>query len=79
MTSKLNHAIFEDFHLRAFYVPSDQDSFVCSQHQSSGMTKCSDIPKLRKGNMTCELDFHTFNEQLLKNPNKSINGCINWN
>jgi hypothetical protein len=42
------------------------------------MTKCSEIPKLRKGNLTCELDFHTF-EQLSKNPNKPINGCINWN
>lgn len=43
------------------------------------MTKCSDIPKLRKGNMTCELDFHAYSEQLLQNPEKPINGCINWN
>ena len=60
-------------------MPPDQDSFVCSHPQSSGMTKCSEIPKLRKGNMTCELDFYTFSDQLLKNPNISINGCINWN
>ncbi|CAF3786772.1 unnamed protein product, partial [Rotaria sp. Silwood1] len=68
-----------DFHLRAFYIPPDQDSFVCSHPQSSGMTKCSDIPKLRKGNLTCELDFHTYNEQSSKYPGKPINGCVNWN
>lgn len=43
------------------------------------MTKCSEIPKLRKGNLTCELDFHTFSSQLAKNPHQPINGCINWN
>ena len=43
------------------------------------MTKCSEIPKLRKGNLTCELDFHTFSEQIRTDPNKPINGCINWN
>ncbi len=29
--------------------------------------------------MTCELDFHTYSEQILEDPKKSINGCINWN
>jgi len=43
------------------------------------MTKCSEIPKLRKGNLTCELDFHVFRDQLANNPQKPINGCINWN
>jgi len=43
------------------------------------MTKCSEIPKLRKGNMTCELDFDTYTAQVASNPNKSINACINWN
>jgi voltage-dependent calcium channel T type alpha-1G len=36
------------------------------------MTKCSDIPKFRRENITCELDFHSINSL-------SINGCINWN
>jgi hypothetical protein len=43
------------------------------------MTKCSEIPKSRKGNMTCELDFHISSTQLANNPHKPINGCINWN
>jgi voltage-dependent calcium channel T type alpha-1G len=43
------------------------------------MTKCSEIPKLRKGNMTCELDFDTYSAQLAINPNKTMNSCINWN
>ena len=60
-------------------MPPDQDSFVCSHPQSSGMTKCSEIPKLRKGNMTCELDFYTIREQIVNDYNKPINGCINWN
>ena len=60
-------------------MPHDQDSFVCSHPQSSGMTKCSEIPKLRRGNMTCELDFYTHSDQLLKNHHQSLNGCINWN
>jgi voltage-dependent calcium channel T type alpha-1G len=68
-----------DFQLRAFYIPPDQDSFVCSHPLSSGMTKCSEIPKLRRGNHTCELDLDTFMAQLAKTPNKPINGCINWN
>jgi len=70
---------YRDFQLRPFYIPPDQDSFVCSPPQSSGMTKCSEIPKLRKGDKTCELDFYTVREQLIKYPNKPINGCINWN
>jgi hypothetical protein len=41
------------------------------------MTKCSEIPKLRQGNMTCELDFDTYSAQVAINPN--INACINWN
>jgi voltage-dependent calcium channel T type alpha-1G len=60
-------------------MPPDQGSFVCSHPQSSGMTKCSEIPKLRKGNLTCELDFYTYSDQLSKDPNISLNGCINWN
>ncbi|CAF5060057.1 unnamed protein product, partial [Rotaria sp. Silwood1] len=68
-----------DFHLRAFYIPPDQDSFVCSHPQSSGMTKCSDIPKLRKGNLTCELDFHTYSEQSSEYPGEAINGLVDGN
>lgn len=78
--AQLDHgSTCSDFPLRPFYIPPDQDSFVCSLPQSSGMTKCSEIPKLRKGNLTCELDFHTFNSQLAKNPHQPVNGCINWN
>jgi voltage-dependent calcium channel T type alpha-1G len=73
------HLFDRDFELRPFYMPPDQGSFVCSQPQSSGMTKCSEIPKLRQGNLTCELDFYTSSDQLAKDPNKSISGCINWN
>ncbi|CAF3425077.1 unnamed protein product [Rotaria socialis] len=74
-----NHALFDDFPLRPFYIPPDHDSFVCSQPHSGGMTKCSEIPKLRKGNTTCELDFYKSSAQLDNNPNMSVNGCINWN
>ncbi|CAF0857896.1 unnamed protein product [Rotaria sordida] len=79
ITNISDYALFENFQLPTFYIPHDQDSFVCSHPQSSGMTKCSDIPKLRIGNMTCELDLYTFSEQLSKNSNKLIHGCINWN
>ncbi len=68
-----------NFPLRPFYIPPDHDSFVCSHPQSSGMTKCSEIPKLRQGNITCELDLDTYSAQLRNNPNEPINGCINWN
>jgi hypothetical protein len=60
-------------------MPPDHDSFICSNPLSGGMTKCSEIPKLRKGNMTCELDFDTFNAQFVDNRTKHVNGCINWN
>ncbi|UJR33723.1 hypothetical protein I4U23_021150 [Adineta vaga] len=79
ITTIPSHPLFDDFPLRPFYIPADQDSFVCSHPQSSGMTKCSEIPKLRKGNMTCELDFYTIREQISNDFHKSINGCINWN
>ena len=75
----MTFVFYRDFQLRAFYIPPDQDSFVCSHPQSSGMTKCSEIPKLRKGNMTCELDFQSFIEQTNHRPQRPINGCINWN
>ncbi|CAF0780786.1 unnamed protein product [Rotaria sp. Silwood1] len=78
-TSIPNDPLFDDFPLRPFYIPPNHDSFVCSHPQSSGMTKCSDIPKLRKGNMTCELDFHTVHAQQIADPKKSVNGCIDWN
>jgi voltage-dependent calcium channel T type alpha-1G len=65
-----------DFPFQSFYIPPDQDSFICSDPSSSGMTKCSEIPKFRRKNMICELDFHSMSSSLT---NKSINGCINWN
>ena len=61
-----------EFLLRAFYIPPDQDSFVCSHPQSSGMTKCSEIPKSREGNRTCELDIHAFIENLNHHPKKTV-------
>ena len=70
---------FSDFPLRPFYIPPDQDSFVCSHPQSSGMTKCSEIPKFKKGNMTCELDLYTISAEITNNPKASFNGCIDWN
>ncbi|CAF4118553.1 unnamed protein product [Rotaria sp. Silwood2] len=71
-----NYALFDDFPFQSFYIPPDQDSFICSYPSSSGMTKCSDIPPFRRDNMTCELDFHALSSSLT---NKAINGCINWN
>jgi hypothetical protein len=73
-------SFYRDFPLRPFYIPPDQDSFVCSQPLSNGMTKCSEIPKFRKGNITCELDFHTTKDKVMANPDVKFNGsCINWN
>ncbi|CAF1073951.1 unnamed protein product [Rotaria sordida] len=71
-----NYTLFDDFPSQSFYIPPDQDSFICSNPSSSGMTKCSEIPQYRRDNMTCELDFHSLNFSLT---NKAINGCINWN
>ncbi|CAF3697645.1 unnamed protein product [Rotaria sordida] len=71
-----NYALFDDFPLQSFYIPPDQDSFICSDPSSSGMTKCSEIPQSRRDNMTCELDLHSLNSLLT---NKIINRCINWN
>ena len=68
-----------DFPLRPFYIPPDHDSFVCSQPHSSGMTKCSEIPKLRKGNLTCEFDAATYNAQVANDSSKATSICINWN
>ncbi|CAF3704659.1 unnamed protein product [Adineta steineri] len=78
-TIRLDESMFGDTLLRPFYIPLDQDSFVCSPAHSSGMTKCTEIPKLRKGNMTCELDYHSYTEQLSRDPHKPVNGCVNWN
>jgi hypothetical protein len=64
---------FSDFPFESFYISPDQNSFICSDPSSSGMTKCSQIRKLRRDNLTCELDFDS---SLI---NKSLNGCINWN
>lgn len=58
--------------LPSFYVPTDRDSFICSPTHGSGMTKCSDIPKLRKGNLTCELDMESSIVSF-------VDHCINWN
>ncbi|CAF3048488.1 unnamed protein product [Rotaria sp. Silwood2] len=71
-----NYALLDDFPFQSFYIPSDQDSFICSDPSSSGMTKCSEIPQLRRDNMICNLDFHSLSSSLA---NKTINGCINWN
>ncbi|CAF2590233.1 unnamed protein product [Rotaria sp. Silwood2] len=70
-TSIDNYAIFDDFPFRPFYIPPDQDSFMCSYPSSNRMTKCSDIPSFRQDNMACELDFHTLSSSLT---NKAING-----
>ena len=40
------------------------------------MTQCSEIPKFRQHDMTCELDIHSLNPSLINN---EVNGCINWN
>lgn len=56
--------------LPSFYIPLDRDSFVCSPSHGNGMTKCSDIPRQRQGNRTCDLDVNS-------NGNVS-DGCINW-
>ncbi|CAF0755454.1 unnamed protein product [Rotaria sordida] len=79
ITSIPDHPLFNDLPLRPFYIPSDHNSFVCSNPQSSGMTKCSEIPTLRKGNMTCELDFYTSYAEIIIDLKKTVNGCINWN
>ncbi|CAF0833175.1 unnamed protein product [Rotaria sordida] len=71
-----NYALFDDFPFQSFYIPPDQDSFICSDPSSNGMTKCSEIPQLRRDNIICELDFHSLSTLLT---NKTINGCINWN
>ncbi|CAF2593657.1 unnamed protein product [Rotaria sp. Silwood2] len=71
-----NYTLFDDFPFQSFYIPPDQDSFICSEPSSSGMTKCSEIPQFSRDNMTCELDFHSLSSSLT---NKAINGCINWN
>ncbi|CAF5096218.1 unnamed protein product, partial [Rotaria sp. Silwood1] len=59
-----NYALFDDFRFQSFYIPSDQDSFICSDPSSRGMTKCSEIPQLRRDNITCELGFHSLNTLL---------------
>ncbi|CAF4494570.1 unnamed protein product, partial [Didymodactylos carnosus] len=69
-----DYELFADVPLRAYYIPPDQDSFVCSPINGGGMTKCSEIPKLRQGNMTCELGHEGYNAM-----NRPVNGCINWN
>ena len=65
-----------DFAFQSFYVPIDKDSFICSDPLSSGMTKCSEIPKFHRDNMACQLDFRSLSSSLI---NQGINGCINWN
>ena len=43
------------------------------------MTKCSEIPKFREGNRTCELDIESYNARKALNDSKLANECINWN
>ncbi|CAF2224645.1 unnamed protein product [Rotaria magnacalcarata] len=75
-TTMTDNYAFDDFPFQPFYIPSDKDSFICSDPSSSGMRKCSQIPKLNRNNMTCELDFRSMSSSLI---NQTINGCINWN
>ncbi|CAF3991388.1 unnamed protein product, partial [Adineta steineri] len=75
-TDTNNTILFHHFSFQPFYVPSNQDSYVCSLPSSNGMGKCSEIPKLHQNNITCELDFYSSNSSLI---NKTINSCINWN
>ncbi|CAF1414307.1 unnamed protein product, partial [Rotaria sordida] len=65
-----NYALFDDFPLQSFYIPPDQDSFICFDPSSSEMTKCSEILQSRRDNMICELDFHSLTLLLT---NKTIN------
>ncbi|CAM4890732.1 unnamed protein product [Rotaria socialis] len=71
-----DYSLFGDFHFESFYIPPDQSSFICSKPSSSGMTKCSDIPRLRQDNKTCDFNFNSLN---LTSKNQTINECINWN
>ncbi|CAF1073726.1 unnamed protein product [Adineta steineri] len=75
-TDTNNSILFNHFSFQPFYVPSNQDSYVCSLPSSNGMGKCSEIPKLHQNNITCELDFYSSNSSVI---NKTINSCINWN
>lgn len=63
--------------MHPFYVPADEEPFICSDPSSHGMTHCSDIPKLTRNNMTCHLNLTisggVWTEADVKN------GCINWN
>ncbi|CAF3877318.1 unnamed protein product [Rotaria magnacalcarata] len=72
----VDYSLFGDFLFEPFYIPPDQTSFICSGPSSSGMTKCSDIPRLRQDNKICDFNFDSLN---LTSKNQTINGCINWN
>ncbi|UJR13248.1 hypothetical protein I4U23_000269 [Adineta vaga] len=73
-SSIINHYYhqIEEFSFHPFYIPSDDRSFICSNSLASGTNKCSDIPRFRQDNITCQLSLNA-------STNQTIHDCINWN
>ncbi|KAF5289783.1 hypothetical protein FQA39_LY03700 [Lamprigera yunnana] len=55
-----------------YYTISQEQEFICSKEDHSGMHHCSDLPSFKIGNITCNLTY-------AQGLDPSIRGCINWN
>ncbi|XP_065163665.1 voltage-dependent T-type calcium channel subunit alpha-1H isoform X3 [Atheta coriaria] len=56
--------------LSLYFSISQEQDFICSKNDHSGMHYCKDIPPYKEGNKTCHLTY----EEYMSNQS----GCINW-
>ncbi|KAF5282496.1 hypothetical protein FQR65_LT14266 [Abscondita terminalis] len=55
-----------------YYIVSQDQEFICSKKDHSGMHQCSDLPAYKIGNVTCNLTY-------TQGQDPTIHGCVNWN
>lgn len=60
--------------LSGYYTLNQEQEYICSQSEHSGMHMCSHIPPYRVGNMTCNATA----EAGSSNEPTSVS-CVNWN
>ncbi|XP_031353487.1 voltage-dependent T-type calcium channel subunit alpha-1G isoform X1 [Photinus pyralis] len=58
--------------LPPYYTVSQDQEYICSKRDHSGMHQCADFPPYKIGNVTCNLTY-------AQGQDPAIHGCINWN
>ena len=69
-----------DFPVYSYYVPGDEEPFICSDPSSSGMTKCTDIPSLTcyKGAKNGCINWNQYYHSCSTSGENPFSGSINF-